>query len=387
MPLFSEMDRNLSRVVVFAVVLVCVLFLILRQDGNAATHNPSLRGTRGGPAKVSSYGLSPTNPKSRGLIFQVDNRPPGEGMTMYSAITNYAYAMRHGYDFKYYQMIPSAGATVSVLPGDPVNSAEKMSSVCSHPKYPRQSGWCRLLVMIELLKSAEYDWIHYMDSDAVFCNHELSISSFLSTVRTLPYGICSENQSNVSPDDALFLGTTSDPWMFWYITDGQLIIRQSPRALHLVEQWWWQDGAEYNFRTHPFEQGGLWRLEDCFMDHTTNMLSTVFFYEKDQYYCHFGSNVPLPIRMKGLAGEANKVKNQDDALQAIFSNHTFVKAADKLVAAATPTQNFPACHPKRFPHMGETRKPACPEPSWPADLPRKEYTSFEKHFLDTRNER
>jgi len=102
-----------------------------------------------------------------------------------SAVMNYHYAKKHGYDYLYFQFDLSQFANHSLAfygmkaVEEDNNMAHKSRKSCLHPslKQFRASPWCKLLACWDALlssKTNEYSHIIYIDSDAYFnpiCSH------------------------------------------------------------------------------------------------------------------------------------------------------------------------------------------------------------------------
>jgi hypothetical protein len=96
------------------------------------------------------------------LILMSDNRPPvGDVFYTSAAIVNYNYAIKHGYDFKYFVVGPCYSSS-------------------GHERHP---AWGKILSVLKAFKYFKYDRIVYIDTDCVFENQELSIDEYLNTFK------------------------------------------------------------------------------------------------------------------------------------------------------------------------------------------------------------
>lgn len=243
----------------------------------------------------------------RTLLLMADDRlPVGFGLHRapvhaLSAVLNLEYALRHGYDFRYYWLRhepgphpphdpdPPEGASaltaasyqldvvtaaldahdppsriaraitrilqlskhrLAVLAGRPAAPATRGPTVgCSHPAQgPRAPSWAKLLCVEHALRGETHDLVVYADTDTYFPQIGVGVDSFLDR------HAC-RDEVLVVPDN--FPWTRErDPVAGRDANAGFMIWRRGPEALRLVRDWWHAEGGAFNL-AHDWEQAAL----------------------------------------------------------------------------------------------------------------------------------
>lgn len=99
------------------------------------------------------------------LIMQVDDRPVNASYIARTAVINYLYARRHGYDYRYAR-IESDEAHLAEAVNPPKNPSSN-TKACFHPilGVQRASPWCKILPSWLAAHETAYDYVLFMDSD------------------------------------------------------------------------------------------------------------------------------------------------------------------------------------------------------------------------------
>lgn len=102
-----------------------------------------------------------------------------------------------------------------------------------------------------------YDWLLFLDSDAVVYDYHLKVTEFLSLVETGPVGFCTALSflNTISPCSALF--SSDQPWQHDDPNSGMWLIKRNDVGQHLVSTWWHINNTDDNLRFPLFEQATL----------------------------------------------------------------------------------------------------------------------------------
>lgn len=158
------------------------------------------------------------------LILMSDNRmPTGDIFYTNASIINYNYAMKHGYDFKYF--IPS-----------------ECYSLIDNKRHP---AWGKILSVLKAFKYFDYDRIVYVDTDCIFEDQEQSIDDYLKNAKNLNGKSIKKNIPIYFLND--YPDHPGDPCSGFFVANKDSI----PMLNH-----WYQLESEFN-DTHPWEQGAL----------------------------------------------------------------------------------------------------------------------------------
>uniref|UniRef100_A0A7S3PH72 Nucleotide-diphospho-sugar transferase domain-containing protein n=1 Tax=Aplanochytrium stocchinoi TaxID=215587 RepID=A0A7S3PH72_9STRA len=184
-------------------------------------HANGLTNSKEGESESSPTGSSKNKMKT--LVLQVDNRDfDGVSYWSLSQCINTAYASAHGYVYKR------------------VNSFE--TCLKQHEIAP---AWCKVLAILDALKSGEYETILYLDSDAYVRNFSISVDDFL------------ERWGRRDPGGQGPVVHAADDCCGQFANTGQMIVEKSPISLTLVEKWW---ELKYDFPNRQWDQRGFAEL-------------------------------------------------------------------------------------------------------------------------------
>eukprot|EP00899_Mesostigma_viride_P020258 jgi/Mesvir1/28233/Mv04780-RA.1 len=118
---------------------------------------------------------------------------------------NVAYTTKHGYDL--------------------VNASRLMDAT-------RPPSWSKIRAVKEVVRTGRYDWVLWMDADALFTNHEVALGDVLHEVRY------ERQQQGLSTDPMPDLVVTTDTNG---VNAGMLLFRATPWSLAFLDLWWSQD--------------------------------------------------------------------------------------------------------------------------------------------------
>lgn len=185
-----------------------------------------------------AYAQSPTYEiqlRPRIGVFMSDNRalqPELDKSTYHSqvAVINYAYCMKHNYDFIYYRPYLDSNESYSLY-----------NCIDPHTKETRHASWSKLLSFVDIFKQS-YDYIVYIDSDCIFKDFNKRIEEFCP---------------NMFTHDIVFLNNL--PWNEDKPCAGFFICKKSAIARSYVVDWYNVNIPEKN-KVHAYEQDALWTL-------------------------------------------------------------------------------------------------------------------------------
>ena len=214
------------------------------------THKP----LKNDPIVVSSI------KKYKILVFMADSRElmnnfdisPHNSLV---AAINYAYCLRHGYDFKYVHTFYK-------------HMNNKMKDNCVDPftKQFRHASWGKLLAASSCLTES-YDYIVYIDSDCIFHNHFFLIESLIDANK-----------------DKDFIFLNNKPWNSDKPSSGFFICRTSEFSKQFLKQWYEFDTCSINQESllRNRDQSVLWEHMD--MGRMAILDIPMFFYKSDNQY-------------------------------------------------------------------------------------------------------
>jgi hypothetical protein len=166
------------------------------------------------------------------LVFQSDNRLLTRNQNDYhslSAVINYQYCQKHGYDYIYYRPYLD----------DPTSSSIYTCLDSNHEL--RHSTWAKLF-STDLALDQEYDYVVYMDTDCIFKDFDQKIETFV-----LAY----------PEKDILFLN--DKPWRRDRPNGGFYVLKVNSYTKRFAKDWYLYSIPERN-RVHPFDQAALWMI-------------------------------------------------------------------------------------------------------------------------------
>lgn len=175
------------------------------------------------------------------------------------AAINYQYAKKFNYDFIYYRPY-----FVDQYSYDLYNCLDKKNNTLRH------ASWSKILCAIHA-SSLNYDYIVYIDSDCIFKNFNISISTFIS---------------NHSFYDMICLD--SKPWGSSPCA-GFFICKVSENSLKILKDWYAYEIPHKNLY-HPWEQDAL---QQIYTNYNIANLDLWMFKEEDgQFLRHICSAEP-----------------------------------------------------------------------------------------------
>ena len=168
-------------------------------------------------------------------VFMSDNRalqPDLETSTYHSqvAVINYAYCMKHSYDFIYYRPYLDSKESYALY-----------NCIDPHTNETRHASWSKLLSCQDTSKQP-YDYIVYIDSDCIFKDFNRRIEDFCPQMFT---------------HDILFLNNL--PWNEDKPCAGFFICKNSELARSYIRDWYAVNLPEKN-KLHAYEQDALWTI-------------------------------------------------------------------------------------------------------------------------------
>jgi hypothetical protein len=134
---------------------------------------------------------------------------------------NRKYAERNGYDF--------------VLKSEPYDES------VTH-------AWQKIPAMIELLDKG-YDFVMYIDTDAVFNKHNITIESIIEKY----------------PGDILICSDETNSAGLYKTNGGAVIAKNTEKAKYLLNEWW---ALRYHYKEFAFEQ---WAISDIYENKVPNV--------------------------------------------------------------------------------------------------------------------
>ena len=146
----------------------------------------------------------------------------------------------------------------------------------------RAAPWCKIVAVHHLLSTrSEFDWLLFIDSDAVFSNYMVPVDFWLQAVADWAPSadsLSSQSQSQPQPESrsscspAAFLAAApasrctvlfanNDPWDKGSVNTGLWLLRRGGAAatnhsLQFLRRWWHQSMPQRNFQ-HAYEQDAL----------------------------------------------------------------------------------------------------------------------------------
>ena len=180
-------------------------------------------------------------------VFMSDNRALQSDLdtsTYHSQVAaiNYAYCLKHKYDFVYYRPYLDSKESFSLY-----------NCVDPHTNETRHASWSKLLSALDMFnqQNQSYDYIVYIDSDCIFKDFERRIEEFLPQMKT---------------HDIIFLNNM--PWNEDKPCAGFFVCKNSELARSYLQDWYNVNLAEKN-KLHAYEQDALWTLykswKSCFI--------------------------------------------------------------------------------------------------------------------------
>jgi len=161
--------------------------------------------------------------------------------SLVSAI-NYQYALKYGYDFRYY--IPKIPSSHTITDNDSIqNSKHIVNSFNSLLGQYRSPSWSKLLSLWDALFK-QYDTIIYIDSDCIFKRHEISIDDFINN------GKYTKGDKN---SEIKFIADYPETHL---PCAGFMILNRSDNIKKFIKHWWNYNLPEKN-KTDYYEQDAL----------------------------------------------------------------------------------------------------------------------------------
>ena len=200
---------------------------------------------------------STTASEVRVMLVMADNREVSSSMTdalSLAVYVNYQYTRLHaGMGFRYVQHF--LNQTVAG------NSKERPSCYNSILKQYRAASWCKLQSVYQLMSTeSHYDWMMFMDSDAVVNNLHLPVEGYLALVDTGPNGFCTAARFLDHNSTCTALFASDEPWGNDSPNGGMWIIKRTELGKQLISTWWHINNSEWNFRFPLYEQHTLSKL-------------------------------------------------------------------------------------------------------------------------------
>eukprot|EP01084_Bolivina_argentea_P130717 230764_1 len=202
-----------------------------------------------------------------------------------STTINYLYAQKYGYKFMFYKW-------------DPINKqnsahALKFKACCSHSVYGRKSApWCKVICIYHALNNINYivNKVIYIDTDAIFFNHNIDFNNYLQTAKYILYNI---ESSAIVPCNC--------PWHYEYqdtkgINTGISIFYKTNMSNCILTDWW---NANYpicrnKFMKEFFEQTCFSNyIKVKYKKHISILNETSLVEYKGQYWRHIGSHAEI----------------------------------------------------------------------------------------------
>jgi len=233
-PLFANNDKRLYLIAIAVlIVMICIVFVC--------------------EVYVYSYAVKHTGDNAvRVMVVMADNRPitsdPNNVLNL-AVYLNYQYTRLHpGDDFRYVQFHNANTATTKNTPA------------CYNAllKEPRAAPWCKLQAVYHILQNeSDYQWIFFIDSDAIFTNYVVSITDFLNAVQTKTDG-CSAQTFLVKSSSCSILFFIDAPY-FDKQNTGQWIAKNNNLTRDYIRRWWGYSMPGRNFE-HAYEQDAMYGM-------------------------------------------------------------------------------------------------------------------------------
>jgi hypothetical protein len=171
----------------------------------------------------------------------------------------------------------------------------------------RAPQWCKLLVLYEVLLHGAAQLVVYMDTDAMFVRHDMSLAEYLSSSRGAARDDPFFRDVVMAPSaDKALLVLSNNALNEWntkfqhehkfYTNSGVMFLRNSTRTLQALAEWWNTDAfRKYHFEP-VYEQQALnqgllvWRRHE-FAAETFIINDTHFEPEADSFILHMTSKV------------------------------------------------------------------------------------------------
>jgi hypothetical protein len=182
----------------------------------------------------------PWTPASKVLVLQVDNRALSDNFTeaLYpslSAASNLRYCKAFGFDYRYVTIYNDDYGKLEAHPW-PSSFSEsdlKHAKACYHPILgaARAASWCKLLAVWIAAHEESYEYIVYLDSDALFYD-DIDLYSFIK--KASPLGAVPYNHRDLRTATLLF---QSNMPHILYPCAGVFFVRPSAAARHFLRLW------------------------------------------------------------------------------------------------------------------------------------------------------
>eukprot|EP01084_Bolivina_argentea_P289696 497502_1 len=219
-------------------------------------------------------------------IITSDNREmTASNYASLTAVINYLYAKKYGYNFIYYKWHTQHN-------NEHMNKKPKFDIICPHSKYgSRSAPWCKLISIYHALYysiySANNSMVVYLDSDAAFFNHNIDIEYYLKTM----------NYSIYHTDSAL-ITSINFPWSI-KSTSGSMIFKNNIISKCILTKWW--NDNNISCSNYYMKHGRRIRrlhdqhclqtvITDCYANYISVLNDRTFIFSKNQFWRHVGSN-------------------------------------------------------------------------------------------------
>lgn len=208
------------------------------------------------------------------LILMSDNRLLDENLNSanYNSLTcflNYQFSIRHGYDFLY--LNPTLDNSLSVYN-------------CLSPSGElRHASWSKIISVLKIMDDFKnYEKIIYIDSDCVFLNTDLSIQSYIDTIKN------TNNQKVSHSDKIVFLNDF--PWSNQLPCAGFFITPNNEKIKNFFIKWYKNETFSNNNINHNWEQIVLQKELFTSDSSKIEVINDLMFREKpNQFLRHIGS--------------------------------------------------------------------------------------------------
>ena len=218
---------------------------------------------------VSAYTTPPPPPLApqlpphsgvRVLLVMADNRAPSASVqsdVSLAAYLNFQYTRLHaGMDFRFVQHLLNLSS----------NSPDRDRPACYNAALGqyRAASWCKLQAVYHLMRTeTAYDWLLYLDSDAVVTNLFLPVDGYLALVDAhleRGGGVCGTVAFLNASSDCVALFASDDPWYRQLPNGGMWLVKRNALGMEFVSTWWHLDNSGWNTRWPHFEQHTLQHL-------------------------------------------------------------------------------------------------------------------------------
>lgn len=220
-----------------------------------------------GACKINSDSkINATNESVLIMQYGDSNLTSTTSYEIYSAILNHQYSTIHGYDYLYVQASPSSPILGKAWVFQP------------NLNQYRTIHWGRLPILIDLIKKRSYDWILYLDTDAVINPKFWSVPlNWLHTCKVLL------GEQNMSQSCAFFF--SNYPWGTRLPCSGSMLV-STEKASKFVDEWWNHNTPFYN-NHHEYDQHGLYEvLFNGGHSSCASVLNVIQFFEPTSWLLH-----------------------------------------------------------------------------------------------------